>query len=635
MSSITDQQAKLDLELDALALTPCYSAFLITVDVPEVYMHQFGDSVYKHVTFYRFKIDKRKRFKLTLEIFRDIFKICPRVQGQDFDALPTDEEIMSFLRDLGHTGKSIHSMMLLLIRCINPGELLLHSLIEAYLERQLEDFINQIDNKAYKKQDKIPEMKETKAYKTYIGFASASTEEPTGNLKRVKRPAKKSTQALARGVLIRETPEIPVSKKKEKVDVVRGKGIELLSDVALTKETQYEEVRKKSMRDFHKTHPSGSGTATKPTPSALIVKPSVTNEGTGVKPGVLDVTEEESSESEAESWGNDDDDSNNDQDSRSEESDQDKDSDDDKSQSDNKDESDSEHETNENESDEEEEEIVKTLSDNSDDEDEAKIADKVEGGEDEEIDYTTSMLYDDVDIRMNEPVDADKGYVQEEGTDAAMTNVQQGNENPEISQVIKDDHVTLSTVPQKTEVPVSSSSRSSDLAAKFLNFLDIPTTEAKIISPLDVPVHHEVPSQQTPTLLTVPISVISDSSHVFSTVIPQSLQSFTPPSLLSTPTPPPITEATNPPSTLPDFALVFQFNNRVTALEQEVVELKKDPLHTQVTTLVDEHLDVKLGATRDEFINFLLASLTARITEQVNIKLTQIMPLKMSNFAPP
>ncbi|GJU35728.1 retrovirus-related pol polyprotein from transposon TNT 1-94 [Tanacetum coccineum] len=51
------------------------------------------------------KLDKRKRFKLTLEVFRDIFKICPRVQGQDFDALPTDEKIVSFLRDLGHIGE--------------------------------------------------------------------------------------------------------------------------------------------------------------------------------------------------------------------------------------------------------------------------------------------------------------------------------------------------------------------------------------------------------------------------------------------------------------------------------------------------------------------------------------------------
>nr|GFD16643.1 hypothetical protein [Tanacetum cinerariifolium] len=66
------------------------------------------DSVYKHDTFYRFNIDKRKRFKLTLEVFRDIFKICLRVQGQDFDALPTNEEIVSFLKDLSHTIE-IHS----------------------------------------------------------------------------------------------------------------------------------------------------------------------------------------------------------------------------------------------------------------------------------------------------------------------------------------------------------------------------------------------------------------------------------------------------------------------------------------------------------------------------------------------
>ncbi|GJX19208.1 hypothetical protein Tco_0221885 [Tanacetum coccineum] len=292
-----------------------------------------------------------------------------------------------------------------------------------------------------------------------LTIVPASTKEPTRKSKKVKRLAKKSIQAPAKGVVIRETPKIPVSKKKEKVDVARGKGIELLSQVALTEDAQFEEFRKKSMRDFHKTHPSGYGIATKPTLSAAIIKPSVTNEGTGVP----DVTKEESSEK----------------------SDQDKDSDDEKSQSDNEYESDSEHETDDNESgsesdqeedDEEEEgeEIVKTLSNDSDDKDETKIADKAEGDENEEMDYTISLLYDDMDIRMNEPIDADKGFVQEEGTDAAMTNVQQGNENPEISQVIEDAHVTFFTVLQKTEVPVSSSSRSSDLAAKFLNFSDIP-----------------------------------------------------------------------------------------------------------------------------------------------------------------
>ncbi|GJX19209.1 hypothetical protein Tco_0221886 [Tanacetum coccineum] len=95
------------------------------------------------------------------------------------------------------------------------------------------------------------------------------------------------------------------------------------------------------------------------------------------------------------------------------------------------------------------------------------------------------------------------------------------------------------------------------------------------------------------------------------------------------------TEAKNPPSTLSDFASVFQFNNRVTALKHKVAELKKDPLHTQVTALVDEHLDAKLGVTKDEFMNFLSASLIARITEQVNIQLPHILLQEMSNFAPP
>ncbi|GJV29897.1 hypothetical protein Tco_1386345 [Tanacetum coccineum] len=141
--------------------------------------------------------------------------------------------------------------------------------------------------------------------------------------------------------------------------------------------------------------------------------------------------------------------------------------------------------------------------------------------------------------------------------------------------------------------------------------------DVEIVSPMDVHVHHEVPSKQTPTLLTILVLVITDSSPVYSTFIPQLLPSFTPPPQHSTSTPPPTTEATNPPSTLPDFASVFQFNNRVTTLEKEMVELKKDLLHTQVTALVDDHLDARLGATRDEFMNFLLASLTARITKQI------------------
>ncbi|GJX61015.1 retrovirus-related pol polyprotein from transposon TNT 1-94 [Tanacetum coccineum] len=199
-------------EAEYIALSGCY--------VPEVYMHQFWDSVYKHDTFYRFKIDKRKRFKLNLKVFRDIFKICPRVQGQDFDTLPTDEEIVSFIRDLGHT-REIHSLNDVTTSLdklhLSRAQILwgmYHQKNVDYVELLWEDFIYQIDNKAYKKQEKInkigmhtskddylintlrfvsakeetqiygailpesltsPKMKETKAYKTYLGFATGAT----------------------------------------------------------------------------------------------------------------------------------------------------------------------------------------------------------------------------------------------------------------------------------------------------------------------------------------------------------------------------------------------------------------------------------------------------------------------------
>nr|GEZ04713.1 hypothetical protein [Tanacetum cinerariifolium] len=53
-----------------------------------------------------------------------------------------------------------------------------------------------------------------------------------------------------------------------------------------------------------------------------------------------------------------------------------------------------------------------------------------------------------------------------------------------------------------------------------------------------------------------------------------------------------------------------------------------------MTALVDEHLDARLGATRDEFMNFLSASITTRITEQVKNQLPQILPKEVSNFSP-
>ncbi|GJU06085.1 hypothetical protein Tco_1122515 [Tanacetum coccineum] len=172
-----------------------------------------------------------------------------------------------------------------------------------------------------------PTMKESKAYNTYLSYATGTMppkvvrkfkkaspskkdsvpvqadEEPVQKGKRVKRAAKKPSATPAAGIVIREPTVETKSKRKEmeKVDVAHGKGIGLLFDVALTEEAQMKEVRKKSLRDFHKTHPSGSGTVAEDPPRVAKITPIVTSKGTGEKPGA-DVTKDDSSEIESESW---------------------------------------------------------------------------------------------------------------------------------------------------------------------------------------------------------------------------------------------------------------------------------------------------------------------------------------------
>ncbi|GJZ07619.1 hypothetical protein Tco_0541412 [Tanacetum coccineum] len=408
-------------------------------------------------------------------------------------------------------------------------------------------------------------MKESKAYKTYLSYATGAVppkvarkfkkasptkkdsvpvqadEEPVQKGKRVKRAAKKPSTTPATGIVIREPITEPKSKRKEKekVDVAHGKGIELLSDVALTEEAQIKEVKKKSLRDFHKTHPSGSGTVAEDPPRVAKITPTVTSEGTGDKPGVPDVTNDDSSESESESWGNDEDDSNNEQESSDESSKQENESE--------EQESDSEQDE-ESEDDNQEEEEFDHENESEDDE--------MKSDEEQGMDDTTNQFDDDTDARLEEPTETATGIVQ--GTDTEMTEAQQGNENLETTQeqVVEDAHVTISTVTKKTEVLVTNSSHSSDLASIFLNFSDIPQTDAEIVSLLDIHVYHEVPITPAPTLLTILVLVIPESSSVF-TNIPQLSHTFTPTPIQTTPTPRPTIKTTNPISNLPDFVSVF------------------------------------------------------------------------------
>nr|GEW57589.1 retrovirus-related Pol polyprotein from transposon TNT 1-94 [Tanacetum cinerariifolium] len=70
-SDITSKESTLQLVYNVLRLTPFYKAFLVTSDVPEIYM--------------------------------EMLHICSRLPGQTFDELPFEEEILAFHRFLGHS----------------------------------------------------------------------------------------------------------------------------------------------------------------------------------------------------------------------------------------------------------------------------------------------------------------------------------------------------------------------------------------------------------------------------------------------------------------------------------------------------------------------------------------------------
>ncbi|GJW61071.1 hypothetical protein Tco_0110406 [Tanacetum coccineum] len=369
-----------------------------------------------------------------------------------------------------------------------------------------------------------------------------------------------------------DTPGVSVSKKKSPATTHKRKGNDLLSEAALLEDAQMKKVL-----------------------DELKGKTTGTNEGIGTIPGVPDVPKDQS-ESEYESWGEsrDDDDSNDD--------DNDDVSDDD----------DSDDNGNNNASDDE-----RTESD-----DDQNNDDKEE--------------YDDEYVRTpssNESTDDENEQVDEEVYDRIDEELYK-DVNTTYNQVKDDAHVTLSVVhdTQKTEVPLQSSFVSSDFATQFLNLDNIPPADNEIISMMNVNVRHEEPSNQTPSLLTIPVTVIPETSTVTTTTIPLHIPPFTPLPKLSppTPTPTPIPTKTSIPA-LPDFSSLFNFNQRVSNLEKELL---RDSIQKAIRSYT---LEFEKGAQAEKkrYIDLIEKSVKDIINDEVKTQLPQILPNAVSDFITP
>nr|GFC33280.1 hypothetical protein [Tanacetum cinerariifolium] len=101
-SDIQSKESTLQVVYDVLWNSPLFRAFQVTADVLEIYMQEFWATTKLHHNSIRFKIDTKKSV-LDLEAFREMLYISPRILNLSFVELPTEEEILYFLRFLGHS----------------------------------------------------------------------------------------------------------------------------------------------------------------------------------------------------------------------------------------------------------------------------------------------------------------------------------------------------------------------------------------------------------------------------------------------------------------------------------------------------------------------------------------------------
>ncbi|GKB58456.1 hypothetical protein Tco_0914642 [Tanacetum coccineum] len=380
-------------------------------------------------------------------------RICPRLPNQEFDAPPSDEEIVTFIKNLGTKVTLNLSQMWLLIKCTNHGEPLLQSSTSVYLGKLLvlirsdSQVTNTysigtsiswptIDNKDHKKQEKIYYPRFTKVIIHH--FISKDTSIFMRN--KICMHTVRDDSVLDAGLSCLQDLSCiryrsckfkkPASPSKKKTLVVVEEPAGNLPRNLLLED---------SPLGFKSETLLGADLESK-VPDEPKDKSIDTSEGTGLKPRVTDVSKADSSETAIKT------------------------------------------------DDEEKDEFVHTPDD--------FVPTDDENINDEEFERINKEMYSDVNVELKDSECEGKGKDDEEITDAEHKNVSQEVAGDQVKGDAQATVIVASTT-QKTEVPLQSSSISSDYAIKFLNFDNIPLAPVTTIPP-PIPPFITLPQQSTP-----------------------------------------------------------------------------------------------------------------------------------------
>nr|GEV44076.1 retrovirus-related Pol polyprotein from transposon TNT 1-94 [Tanacetum cinerariifolium] len=438
LSDIKSRKSTLQLVYDVLRLYPFFKAFLVTADVPEIYMQELWVTSTIHHHAIRFKMDNKKHI-VNLESFRDMLHICPRVPGQSFAEPPFKEEILAFIRFLGHSAT---------IKKLTDVE---HKESKKRNEMYYPRFTKVIIHHFMSNDPSIPrrnkfsallpieltneEIKNSNAYKEYYAIATGvSPPKPKASVWKTRS----SFNTTITPPTVAAGPRLTTSDKgKQTATASKAKSLSALSKVAMTEAQQLKLVTKKSLQQTHISQVNGSGA----------------NEGTGSILGVLDVPKDEfeeelfwnSTEDEDDDEGKDGDGDNDDNGDDGEEGDGDYDDDEEEGE-DNEQKYDEEEFDEETRGEESFDPILKTP-ENSDD----------EGNGEEDLGFN---------------VGREEGYDEEEEEDELYrdVNVNQGR-GIQATLEVKDSHVTL------TPVNPDGQQQSSSVSSQFMTSMLNPTLD--------------------------------------------------------------------------------------------------------------------------------------------------------------
>nr|GEW93962.1 hypothetical protein [Tanacetum cinerariifolium] len=185
-----------------------------------------------------------------------MLKNFPKLPGQKFEDPSFEKDILSFIRDLGHTGE-IKVLSDVNVNHMHQPWRSVTTIINKYLSGKTTGHDS---------------LRLSQAYMTYYAYA---TGEKTRKPKYVQKKAdsetspKKKLVQSPKGKRLKATAKVPKSGKKK----LPAQGLETLLEIALSEAEQMKISTKRSMTQFHVSHASGLGA----------------HEGTGLTPGVLDV----------------------------------------------------------------------------------------------------------------------------------------------------------------------------------------------------------------------------------------------------------------------------------------------------------------------------------------------------------